>query len=117
MKANVFDVFEDFCELMGEPRLYSRRFENGYNRKSGGDQRYAKAGTPNWIDAGEFLDRVRCNRTYRDKYGTFANYCRSVWGLSPSHCYRLINGAKTVRLLERHNALTLPPPSSAPQTA
>lgn len=56
-------------------------------------------GIKTFIETGAALMMVRDNRLYRETHGTFQDYCADRWGLSGSHAYRLIDGARVAELI------------------
>jgi hypothetical protein len=49
-----------------------------------------------FLRVGRALMTIRDDRLYRDRYGTFENYCREKWELDRSHAYRFIAAAEVM---------------------
>jgi hypothetical protein len=47
-----------------------------------------------FYEVGFALMQIRDNRLYREKHGTFEEYCKSKWGLERRRAYQLIDGYK-----------------------
>jgi hypothetical protein len=57
------------------------------------------ANAKSFIQYGEDLIEMRDQRLYRTTHATFEEYCREVWGMSKSHCNRLISSAEVAQSL------------------
>ncbi len=52
-----------------------------------------------YLDVGAALMTVWNERLYREKYGTFEEYCRAKSAFHRAHCYRLMAAAQIVKHL------------------
>lgn len=57
--------------------------------------------SPTFFQVGQALRTVRAERSYRERYGTFARFCRAVFGFSASRAYQLISAATVVENLRQ----------------
>jgi hypothetical protein len=55
-----------------------------------------------FIELGQALEEVRDSKLYKERYGTFEDYCELRWGFKRAHGYRLVEASKA--------ALALPEP-------
>ena len=55
-----------------------------------------RQGLESFVEVGEALMRIRDGRLYRDKFGTFEDYCRTKWSLSKTHVNRLVQASEVV---------------------
>ena len=61
-----------------------------------------------FVVAGQELAAIRDEKLYREKYGTFAEYCEQRWDMQRRHAYRLIDSAAVMGRLECVQLDTLP---------
>ena len=65
-------------------------------------------GLKTFVDVGRALLEIRDSGLYREKYGTFEDYCRERWGVSKMHAYRLMDASSVVANLESNQLVTFP---------
>ena len=53
-------------------------------------------GMKTFIEVGNALVKIRDQRLYRERHGTFEDYCQERWGMSRSHANRLIGASEVV---------------------
>ena len=51
------------------------------------------------MEVGQALRKIRDSRLFRDKYPTFAEYCRAQWEFSKTHANRQIGAAEVAAVL------------------
>jgi hypothetical protein len=56
-------------------------------------------GISSFIEVGEALSAIRDARLYRATHGTFESYCAEKWGMSKTHCNRLISSSEVAQSL------------------
>ncbi len=56
-------------------------------------------GVGTFVLVGSALAQIKDQKLYRQKYHTFADYCRDRWGFGKSHAHRLIDAAEVVKKL------------------
>ena len=54
-----------------------------------------------FVQVGWALSVIRDEKLYKNCFRTFDEYCRERWGYARAHAYRLMESAKTVRMIER----------------
>jgi hypothetical protein len=55
-----------------------------------------QAGLDTFVEVGTALLKIRENRLYRLRHGTFEDYCRERWGMSRVHAHRMIEASQVV---------------------
>ena len=58
-----------------------------------------KSGWKTFLEVGAALTQVRDQKLYRDKYGTFENYCLGELGFSRPYAYNLMGSAEVSKQL------------------
>jgi hypothetical protein len=58
-----------------------------------------KAGQQTFVEVGKALMAIRDGKLYREKYGTFAEYCEHRWGWKRAYAYKLIEATNVVKAL------------------
>jgi hypothetical protein len=56
-------------------------------------EKVIEAGQQTFIQVGDALAEIRDSRLYKSEHTTFEEYCRTKWGWTKQHCYRLIECA------------------------
>jgi hypothetical protein len=56
-------------------------------------------GWDTFLEVGRALVTIRDQRLYRDRFGTFEDYCRGQWEFSKTHANRLIEAAAVAAIL------------------
>lgn len=67
-----------------------------------------RLGLKAFVDVGNALAKIRDERLYRERFGTFEAYCLAVWDISDRHARYLWNAAEVVDELAAHNFTVLP---------
>ena len=62
-------------------------------------------GKDSFVRVGMALAEIKAKRLYRSDFETFEEYCRTRWGWSRQHCYRLIDAAEVVSGLSGCNPM------------
>lgn len=64
-------------------------------------EKIIEKGMAHFVEVGWALTVIRDEKLYTDCHGTFDEYCKARWGFARSYAYRLMDSAKTVRMIER----------------
>lgn len=67
-----------------------------------------RRGLESFVSMGNALARIRDRRLYREKYGTFEDYCQAEWDLSARRARQLWAAAEVVSELLEKNFTALP---------
>ena len=68
-----------------------------------GQEAIIESGSKGFLQVGRALARIRDYRDgvlWKDRYGTFQNYCRVRWGFEPQQGYRLMDAAEVAGQLD-----------------
>lgn len=63
-------------------------------------ERTIEKGLKSFIAVGEALIAIRDGRLYREKYGTFDEYCKRRWAMTQQHGLRLVQAAEVIENLK-----------------
>jgi len=74
-------------------------------------------GLASFVEVGEALSDIRDARLYRATHGTFESYCAEKWGMTKTHCNRLISSAEVAQSLAPIGAKTITTESQARELA
>ena len=58
---------------------------------------------------GERLSRIKHNKLYKEKIGTWEEYCNSEWNWTPQHANQLISFAETYQLIKSETTVSVLP--------
>ena len=76
-------------------------------------ERVISEGQKTFVEVGTKLARVRDYKLYREKYGTFAEYCEQKWGWGKRYANQLIEGTAAVKSLPAEVGIIVPNPGAA----
>lgn len=74
-------------------------------------------GLASFVEVGEALSDIRDARLYRATHGTFESYCAEKWGMTKTHCNRLISSAEVAQSLAPIGAKSITTESQARELA
>ena len=57
-------------------------------------EKIIERGRQTFVDVGIALAEIRDKRLYRESFGTFEEYCKTRWGFSRRHSYRLLEASE-----------------------
>lgn len=85
--------------LLPEPHTAPITLNEAEARECSECEEIIRRGWDSFLEVGFALVTIRQKRLYRDRYGTFDDYCRQKWEFSKTHANRLIEAASVSAIL------------------